>query len=862
MERPEPAALPSATRSDRDSAVRCGLWRGPRRRRHSAAAIALGLLGSLVSSSFARQETPPAEGEATQSASDPEAAVVLSSYLGLSVRDIAGLGCVVAWVDPGPLDGRGLESDTLARPDLIVAIDGRSASEAALAEIVGTKFIGDPVTISYRRAIKRDAALPEANGTAHSALWEPEVRTVTATLADRRLWTGTFGDPERPGASSVQDLGGGGPFAGKLLLAADIVEAINADRAMRERLDRLLVAQQALSATQPDARRLSHVTAALTQPFALPEIAASLTAPAADALRPARRAATLTARALDATPPTGESHGSVPVPGVQSAIYALDFFSNQTRLHMQEALGDAYANESVARRALATMMSMRESLLIAGPDASERFGLIRRGAEIDMSAIVAALTHLDADIAIAAEVIDGEVEGIPDQIKDAVEGVVLTAQRIPEIGWAVVGGRGPNRYDLSKIAAVIDLDGDDHYWMSGLALGMRVVIDITGDDRYEGHADQGIAGGLCGLFLVDDHAGDDHYIGKALHAGAACFGAGLLIDRAGNDRYEGTTWALGAACWGSGTLIDLGGNDAFVSSFMSQGCGGPRGLGALVDQQGNDTYDAIGDRPSLYGTEDTTASFSQGVGVGIRRAAAGGIGLLCDGAGNDGYRAGEFAQGGGYFFAYGVLADLDGNDTYDAARYAQGWAAHQAGGTLHDARGNDSYRGRTAANQGSAWDQSTALLLDGEGNDSYEATMLAQGAAAQQSFAFLYDGGGSDRYEASGGVAAESVQGHSGRNEYHHGRPAPIGGVFSFSLLLDRPGTAPAHGSGAGNGEESDRFSTGRPVGTTMRTGAMSSDRPSASTLDGLFIDLPAAPRPNPSPDAQPRPSSSVPPER
>jgi hypothetical protein len=849
MERPEPAATSSATRPDHASAVA----RGPRRRQHIAASLALGLLGAFASSALARQETPPPAGNTTESESALEAAVVLSSYLGLSVRDIAGLGCVVAWIDPGPLNGRGLESDSLGRPDLIVAIDGRSASEATLAEIVGTKFIGDPVTISYRRAIKRDGAFPEASSLPHDQLWEPAVQKVTATLADRRLWTGTFGDAQRPSFMSGHALAGEGPFAGALLLAPEIVDAINADRSLRERLDRLLIAQQALSATQPDARRLSHVTAALTQPFALPELAESLTAPAFAGLRPARLAATLTATALDAPPPSGEAHGSVPIPGVQSAIYALDFFANQTRLHMQEALGDAYGNERVARRALATMMDMRSSLLIGGPDASERFGLIRRGADIEMHAIVAALAHLDADIALAAEVIDGEVEGIPDELKDAVEGVVLSAQRIPEIGWAVVGGRGPNRYDLSKVAAVIDLDGDDHYWMSGLALGMRVVIDLTGDDRYEGHADQGIAGGLCGLFLVDDHAGNDHYIGHALHAGAGCFGAGLLIDRAGNDRYEGTTWALGAACWGSGMLIDLAGNDAYVSEFLSQGCGGPRGLGAIVDQAGNDSYDAVGNRPSLYGTPETTASFSQGVGVGIRRAAAGGIGMLCDGAGNDGYRAGEFAQGGGYFFAYGILRDGGGNDTYEAARYAQGWAAHQASGALVDASGNDAYRGRVAASQGAAWDQSTALLHDLEGDDTYDAGGLAQGAAAQQSLAFLLDGGGSDRYDALGGTEAESVQGQSGRNEYHFGRPAPIGGVYSFSLLLDRPGV--------GGAAEIDLFSTGRPVGTTMRTGR-EAERPSASTFDGLFVDLPPAPSSNDTPDAQPRSQSSAPADR
>lgn len=760
----------------------------------------------------AAQATSPSQSAA--SSSPPTAGADANrAFLGLTVRDIAGVGCVITWIDPGPLDGRGLDSPSLGRPDLLVTVDGVPANAASLEAAVRAKSPGDTLRLTYRRAATRGPSLPTPGSVTHDA----SEQQLTVELAARSTWTGTYGSPGLPAHDA--------PLPSPALLKHAAVErALAADTELSGRLAALIAAQRAVCEREPDARRLSRVTAALTEPLALPELAAAIAAPTTQGLRPARLAAVLTAEELDATPPTGETHGSVPVPGSQSGIYALDFFASEARLHMQEALGEHYANDAVARAAIATARGMRDSLLIAGPEARDRFASIQRGATIDMHAIVAAVAHLDADLAIAPDVAQGEVEGIPDELKDAVTGTVLTAQPIPDIGWAVVGGAGANTYDMSKIAAVLDLGGNDLYTMSDLAIGMRVIVDVTGDDEYRGGRDQGIACGLCGLFLVDDQAGNDRYIGQAFNAGAACFGAGLLIDRGGDDHYEGTEWSLGAACWGTGILLDLGGSDSYRSEFLSQGCGGPRGFGAIVDRGGDDLYDAIGRQPSQYGTPATIASFSQGVGIGIRRAAAGGIGMIADLGGNDRYLAGEFSQGGGYFYGLGLLHDAGGNDRYWADRYGQAWAAHQASGILVDGGGDDTYVARTAANQGAAWDQSTALLYDASGNDSYQADSLAQGSAAEQALAFLIDGGGSDRYIAVGEIA----QGHSGSNDYHFEQEAPIGGVFSFSLFLDL----------IGGGTENDLFSTGRAAGQSIRLGTRDAARPANSTVDGLFIDV------------------------
>jgi hypothetical protein len=775
--------------------------------------MTLAALVAMVSCAFLRDPSAP---RLVPPATDPQAAAASSprAYVGLVVRDIPDVGCVVSWIDPGPLNGRGLDAPALGRPDLLVTLDGRPATAAVLAEVLASKSPGDTLTLTLRRANRRGPTLPTAIDHA------PQAETITVELEDEALWTGTWkvarrGAVDRPSPEP------------KLLLNPALEAAFTQDPSLRAALDDVIAAQRAMSDAAPDARRLARVSSALTVPLALPELAETMVAPALAGLRPARLAATLTAEQLDAASPEGESQGSVPVPGVQSAIYALDFFAGESRLHMREALGDIYANEEFARAALGLCRSLRTSLLLEGPEAKGRLATIRRGADIDMNAIVAALKHVDADIAVAPDVAESEPEELPDELKGAVEGTVLTAQPLTDIGWAVVGGPGPNRYDLSKVAAVFDLGGDDTYTMSDLAVGMRVIIDRSGNDRYIGGADQGFACGVGGFFLVDDHAGNDRYEGKAFNAGAGCFGVGLLIDRGGDDLYEGTEWSLGAACWGAGLLLDLGGSDTYRAQFMSQGCGGPRGFGAIVETSGNDLY-AVDGEASQYGTPATSSSFSQGVGFGIRRAAAGGVGMIADLSGDDRYIAGEFSQGGGYFFGLGLLSDRSGNDRYWGDRYGQGWAAHQASGALVDASGNDTYVARTAANQAAAWDQSTALLWDMQGSDSYQGDTLAQGSAAQQALAFLVDGGGSDHYVAS----SEIAQGHSGTNEYHFGQPAPIGGIFSFSLLFDLCGaTGP-------NRVESDFFSTGRPAHSSIRLGVPNRETPAYSNVNGLFIDV------------------------
>ena len=111
-------------------------------------------------------------------------------YSGLVLRDLAEGGTVVSWVHPGPLDGRGLSAGAydLARPDLIVAINGRKLDAEGFTELMERSAQGDPLFIQYRRARQRGGAIP--TGEDH----EPEIHSITIALEvkarmDRHHWS-------------------------------------------------------------------------------------------------------------------------------------------------------------------------------------------------------------------------------------------------------------------------------------------------------------------------------------------------------------------------------------------------------------------------------------------------------------------------------------------------------------------------------------------------------------------------------------------------------------------------------------------------------------------------------------------------
>jgi len=380
-------------------------------------------------------------------------------------------------------------------------------------------------------------------------------------------------------------------------------------------------------------------------------------------------------------------------------------------------------------------------------------------------------------------------DAVPKGVQGEVHSVVATAA-----GTILVGGRGPNVYDLDAlehVCAVIDVGGDDVY-KEGTVSAKRpvlVIVDLAGNDTYRG-TKPGIQGAaIGGVSLLVDVAGNDTYQAQDVAQGACLAGVGILIDHAGNDSYRGLRRAHGSAMGGLAVMVDRAGDDRYHAALYAQGFGGPLGFGLMDDLGGNDHYYAGG----LYldGYKDTPgySGFSQGVGSGPRGVANGGIGVLLDGGGDDVYQCDYFSHGGGYWFAVGIARDFGGNDrrlgstrlAYDGKprqekvflRWGMGWQAHYGLGFVIDDEGDDVYGG-TIVGLGFSWDIGVAAILDFQGNDQYLTRVVAQAQGKEAALGIIFDVGGDDVYAGpeTGKVPAKV--------SYH---PMPdCGGNFGFSV--------------------------------------------------------------------------------
>ncbi len=453
--------------------------------------------------------------------------------------------------------------------------------------------------------------------------------------------------------------------------------------------------------------------------------------------------------------------------------------------------------------------------LIGQPEAHRGIRAMQVSMRIDLAVLLTSAERVVSNTKHLPE-ISGITRQPPAELKGIVEGPIVDYKKI-DGGYVVIGGAGANRYDMSRLYAVIDAGGNDSYhWDGAVALETQTVVDLSGDDTY--HAKTGGPGaGWLGVAVLIDLTGSDQYASELGGCGAGALGFGFLFDDSGNDTYRCAAWSAGSAIYGGGALVDQGEQtDVYVSQVFSQAVGGPRAMGILLDAGGGDVYRANGAARSAYNTPGSSMAFSQGVGTGIRPYNSGGVGVLLDFGGDDRYEAGEFAQGGGYLWGVGLLLDESGNDLYYGDRYAQGFAAHQAFGMLADMSGDDIYWGKSAATQGAAWDQSIALLLDVQGDDVYRAYSLSQGAAAQQSRALLHDVVGDDRYWSS----ARDTQGAAGGNNYHFRAANP---VYSLGILFDQSGD--------------DRYSTGVDNGEMLLRRRANTEK--GTGVAGVVVDSP-----------------------
>lgn len=407
---------------------------------------------------------------------------------------------------------------------------------------------------------------------------------------------------------------------------------------------------------------------------------------------------------------------------------------------------------------------------------------------------------------------------------EGVKGDVLLV-RETSAGTIVVGGPGPNTYQLDgRIALIIDLGGDDIYRGAVAAPGhvdqsVHIVIDLAGNDAYSPSMPLGLATGRGGIGLLIDKSGNDSYELLEGSGGTGFAGIGLLYDEKGNDIYTGSKFTQGAAIGGLGLLVDVEGDDQYHSFGYAIGFAGPGGIGVAADLSGHDNYQCGGKYPSVYNAVDVPDGdpnnplyqfecFGVGVGSGIRilsknqddlaYALAGGLGMLLDLEGDDHYQTANFSQGTGYFFGIGVKLDLGGNDDHLAARYGLAAGAHYGAGLFIDYRGADYYDSTGPHyNAGAAWDVSVMLGIDaGTDDDTYSFERSnGLGVGHHNAWSAFIEEGGKDRYLvprglglAEGGSVASFFD-LAGADYYARNFPNGSGRRSNQDTISDSPGS-------------------------------------------------------------------------
>jgi hypothetical protein len=741
----------------------------------------------------------------------------------------------------GVVPGSAAEAAGVEPDDLILAVDGLSTAAApgevlqAFAERIRGRHAGSRVelqlrrrTVTVRTYLDEDAAQPagppvDASGRGALAIL-PDLAelleshhggqvTLRARSYDReRSLVVVLGvrptvtrEPLPPNASLRPDLEASSLGRGAAL-AQEVIARGSVDEEPLSETQAELVRRLEENEQGQDPYRLQTVRYLHRDPLRLEGATRDLSGELRGLLGHSSRVATLlevAARNLDAVGPV-DSAVLPTAPEVGSTVSAyVSYLTDSARLaHSRVELALADLNEEERQHLVENLPTMADQFaehiyLYEDPDperwarhqrAVQLMARVHRRALLEAAAALAPfadpelLDQMRMDLQAAEARGEYYQGGVP-----ATSGRFLWHSRDPLLGEIVIGSSDDNMYRL-EADLLIDLGGDDRYHQPvGGATPehpVRLAIDLGGDDRYQTTAPYAFGAGFLGVGMLVDTQGDDCYTSHVgFSQGAALCGVGLLVDLAGRDTYRAPLYTQGAAlCQGLAGLLDVGGDDDLRAGLFGQGFAGPAAFGVLLSLGGDDRYAAVGHTPCGYGDAGTYRAMSQGASVGFRQVASGGIAVLLDEGGSDRYEAGNFSQGGGYYYGWGLLADLGPEgDLYEGSRYAQGFAAHSALGSLWDEAGDDRYRSWVGASLSAAWDLSVTVFLDDAGDDRYQpGPGFSLGASAHNGFSLFVDRAGNDHY-ALGPARA-------GPNDYHGGP--------SVSVFLDAGGQQDVYAGG------------------------------------------------------------------
>ena len=317
---------------------------------------------------------------------------------------------------------------------------------------------------------------------------------------------------------------------------------------------------------------------------------------------------------------------------------------------------------------------------------------------------------------------------------------------------------------LAGVGIQIDYGANNRYRgirrLQGQALGgVGILIGRGGRNDYHAALWAQGMGGPLGFGLLDNVKGNNHYY---------CGGMWRNSDYPETPGYEGWGQGVGGglravACGGVGVILDGGGENTYEFDYLSHGGGYWCGLGFARDFGGNTkrliTRTAYNGGPRAYESygrfncgwgchyamgflfDDSGDDVYEGTIMGLGMAWDCSMGVLCDFAGNDHYKAtGGIVQGSGAQMGFGILFDYKGDDVYEGYNQAYanpGISYHhlpECGGNfsfLIDYGGKDTYGCGAENNSYNQRGDSGGFLIDRPRQEEIEHTATAAGSGTR-----------------------------------------------------------------------------------------------------------------------------------
>ena len=365
-------------------------------------------------------------------------------YLGLAVRDTAD-GLVVGWIYPGPLGGKSFTSDAgIQRGDNLVSINGHEVDAAAFSELIDTMSPGDPLTLVFRRSPDASMRASVPKGGAGG-----DEFTIKIDLSNKDLWTGTIG---RGLGERVIEEPKQGEFEEMILAKAEALGITQADGGVNALIENLISIQN----TNLDPNSLPAVVNVFRRPLSIDAVEASI-AKQADRLREVgaktnkrdlQRIASVIHEVLDLTNDPRERTN-----GIMLAIEAdmqWDAWTKATKLVAQMRGDWSIQSEDAAD----FVQVIRLSKDAADPVVSANtMAMQSMGYQWEHTVKAKLMMNWPAD----------DPDLYPEDLKDALTGDILAIEKDNRGNYMVLGGKGDNTYDMSKIAHVVDMGGNDRY---------------------------------------------------------------------------------------------------------------------------------------------------------------------------------------------------------------------------------------------------------------------------------------------------------------------------------------------------------------------------------------------------------------